>query len=153
MWVTVSCAGNYHPAHIFPRLERTEGRAGRPHPHRHRNYHPKTSTDEIYQNLPECGIFHRYGLFSWKSNHLHCKQGRHEVLQSDWKPTVSCVPRAAQSASRCNWTSCMRSTRTSAACAMAANPWADLPHPTPEQLPLKKSGNPYVIARLFSTFA
>ena len=40
MRVTVSCAGNYHPAHIFPRLERTEGRAGRPHPHRHRNYHP-----------------------------------------------------------------------------------------------------------------
>lgn len=28
-------AGTY-----FPRLERTEGRAGRPHPHRHRNYHP-----------------------------------------------------------------------------------------------------------------
>lgn len=40
MRVTVSCAGNYQPAHIFPRLERTEGRAGRPHPHRHRNYHP-----------------------------------------------------------------------------------------------------------------
>ena len=39
MRVTVSCAGNYQPAHIFPRLERTEGRAGRPHPHRHRNYH------------------------------------------------------------------------------------------------------------------
>lgn len=40
MRITVSCAGNYQPAHIFPRLERTEGRAGRPHPHRHRNYHP-----------------------------------------------------------------------------------------------------------------
>ena len=40
MRVTVSCAGNYQPAHIFPRLERTEGRAGRPHPHRNRNYHP-----------------------------------------------------------------------------------------------------------------
>ena len=40
MRVTVSCAGNYQPAHIFPRLERTEGRAGRPHQHRHRNYHP-----------------------------------------------------------------------------------------------------------------
>ena len=40
MRVTVSCAGNYQPAHIFPRLEGTEGRAGRPHPHRHRNYHP-----------------------------------------------------------------------------------------------------------------
>ena len=26
MRVTVSCAGNYQPAHIFPRLERTEGR-------------------------------------------------------------------------------------------------------------------------------
>lgn len=24
MRVTVSCAGNYQPAHIFPRLERTE---------------------------------------------------------------------------------------------------------------------------------
>ncbi|EXY98837.1 hypothetical protein M074_3968 [Bacteroides fragilis str. DS-166] len=42
---------------------------------------------------------------------------------------------------------------TSAVCAMAENRWTDLPHPTPEYLPLKKSGNPYVIARLFSTFA
>lgn len=69
------------------------------------------------------------------------------------KTDCSCVPRAAQSASGCNWISCVKSTRTSAACTMAANPWTDLPHPTPEQLPSKKSGNPYVIARLFSTFA
>jgi hypothetical protein len=36
---------------------------------------------------------------------------------------------------------------------MAASPWNDLPHPTPEYRFLKKSGNPYAIARLFSIFA
>ena len=48
---------------------------------------------------------------------------------------------------------CVKSTRTSAAFAMAANPWTDLPHPTPEYFLLKKSGNPYAVARLFSIFA
>ncbi len=47
----------------FSRPERAEGRAGQPHPHRHRNYHSKTSINEIYQNFPECGVFHRYGFF------------------------------------------------------------------------------------------
>lgn len=36
---------------------------------------------------------------------------------------------------------------------MAANPWTDLPHPTLEYILLKKSGNPYAVARLFSIFA
>jgi hypothetical protein len=35
---------------------------------------------------------------------------------------------------------------------MAAYPWIDLPHPTPANPIRKKSGNPYVIARLFSIF-
>ena len=39
MRITMSCAGNNHPAHISPAPERAEDRAGRPHPHRHRNYH------------------------------------------------------------------------------------------------------------------
>ncbi|KAB4440668.1 hypothetical protein EAJ10_07655 [Bacteroides thetaiotaomicron] len=36
---------------------------------------------------------------------------------------------------------------------MAASRWNDLPHPTPEYFLLKKSGNPYAVARLFSIFA
>ena len=36
---------------------------------------------------------------------------------------------------------------------MAANPWIDLPHPTPANPIRKKSGNPYAVARLFSIFA
>ena len=47
----------------------------------------------------------------------------------------------------------VKSTRKSAAFAMAASRWNDLPHPTPEYFLLKKSGNPYAVARLFSIFA
>ena len=36
---------------------------------------------------------------------------------------------------------------------MAANPWTDLPHPTPAKDILKKSGNHNAVARLFSIFA
>ena len=46
----------------FPAPERAEA-GRRPHLHRHRNYHSKTSINEIYQNFPECGVFHRYGFF------------------------------------------------------------------------------------------
>lgn len=35
---------------------------------------------------------------------------------------------------------------------MVANPWTDLPHPTPANPNRKKSGNPYAVARLFSIF-
>ena len=65
----------------------------------------------------------------------------------------SCVPKAAISASGCSCISCVKSTRKSAAFAMAASRWNDLPHPTPEYFLSKKSGNPYAVARLFSIFA
>ena len=35
---------------------------------------------------------------------------------------------------------------------MAANPWTDLPHPTPAKDILKKSGNDNAVARLFAIF-
>ena len=53
----------------------------------------KIFANEIYKNVPGRGVFHRQGFFPWKSDCLHCKQGGHEVLQPDRKPSVHAFPK------------------------------------------------------------
>ena len=92
------------------------------------------------------------GATSWSLNSFGFRFSSKKGTVKSFKNS-SCVPTANISASGYGCISCVKSTRTSAAFAMAASRWHDLPHPTPEYFLLKKSGNPYAVARLFSIFA
>ena len=110
------------------------------------------SGEAVLQSPISARNFASNGATSWSLNSFGFRFSSKKCTVKSFKNS-SCVPTANISASGYGCISCVKSTRTSAAFAMAANPWTDLPHPTPEYFLLKKSGNPYAVARLFSIFA
>ena len=87
-----ACAGN-NIRHIFHRPKRTEGRAGRPHPHRHRKTFLKYLRMKYIRMFPDVEYSTDRDFFL--ENQIVCivSRGGHEVLQPDRKPSVHAFPK------------------------------------------------------------
>lgn len=108
------------------------------------------SGEAVLQSPISARNFASNGATSWSLNSFGFRFSSKKCTVKSFKNS-SCVPTANISASGYGCISCVKSTRLSAAFAMAASPWTDLPTPH-LNIHLKKSGNPYAAARIFNIF-
>ena len=94
------------------------------------------SGEAVLQSPISARNFASNGATSWSLNSFGFRFSSKKCTVKSFKNS-SCVPTANISASGYGCISCVKSTRLSAAFAMAASRWNDLPHPTPEYFLLK----------------
>ena len=87
------------------------------------------SGEAVLQSPISARNFASNGATSWSLNSFGFRFSSKKCTVKSFKNS-SCVPTANISASGYGCISCVKSTRLSAAFAMAASPWTDLPHPT-----------------------